>query len=73
MDQAMAFTIVSSIALMKIHENLLHHTGPAGELRGIAASLQEEGIFARELDTLGLAFHSPALDPLLPQLLQSRL
>ena len=46
--------------------------GPADELRTIAASLQKQGVFARELDTLGLAYHSPALDPLLPELQQGK-
>lgn len=46
------------------------NAGPAEELREIAASLQEQKVFARELDTLGLAYHSPALDPLLPELQQ---
>ena len=27
------------------------------------AKLKEEGVFVRELNTLGIAYHSPALDP----------
>ena len=46
--------------------------GPAGDVLGIVETLKEEGVFAREVDTLGLAFHSPALDPLLPELTQGR-
>jgi len=44
--------------------------GPAEEVRKIAEALKAEGVFVREVETLGLAFHSPALDPLLPELRQ---
>lgn len=56
-----------------VFEAAVYIAGPAEELRSIAASLQEDGVFARELDTLGLAFHSPALDPLLPELSKGEL
>ena len=46
--------------------------GPAGDVLSIIETLKDEGVFAREVDTLGLAFHSPALDPLLPELTQGR-
>ena len=46
--------------------------GPAADVLSIIETLKEEGIFAREVETLGLAFHSPALDPLLPELTQGR-
>lgn len=42
--------------------------GPEEELRKITQQLQADGVFVREVETLGLAFHSPALDPLLPEL-----
>ncbi len=42
--------------------------GPAEELRPLLAQLQAEGVFVRELDTRGAAFHSPALTPSLPAL-----
>ena len=29
----------------------------------LVAKLKEEGVFVRELNTLGIAYHSPALDP----------
>jgi hypothetical protein len=45
-------------------------TGPAKELRKITEALKAEGVFVKEVETLGLAFHSPALDPLLPELRQ---
>ena len=44
--------------------------GPAEEVRKIAEALKAEGVFVREVETLGLAFHSPALEPLLPELRQ---
>ena len=37
--------------------------GPQEELSALCAKLKEEGVFVRELDTLGIAYHSPALMP----------
>ncbi|KAK9904717.1 hypothetical protein WJX75_001194 [Coccomyxa subellipsoidea] len=37
--------------------------GPAEELAPLCAKLKDEGVFVRELDTLGIAYHSPALNP----------
>ncbi len=37
--------------------------GPAAQLSPLCAQLKEEGVFVRELDTLGIAYHSPALNP----------
>ena len=37
--------------------------GPEEELSDLCAKLKEEGVFVRELDTLGIAYHSPALIP----------
>lgn len=37
--------------------------GPEAELAPLVAKLKEEGVFVRELNTLGIAYHSPALDP----------
>jgi len=36
--------------------------GPAVELAPLLETLKAEGVFVRELDTLGIAYHSPALD-----------
>lgn len=38
-------------------------TGPAEELAPLCAKLKDEGVFVRELDTLGIPYHSPALEP----------
>lgn len=37
--------------------------GPQEELSPLCAKLKDEGVFVRELDTLGIAYHSPALNP----------
>lgn len=37
--------------------------GPQAELAPLVAKLREEGVFVRDLSTLGIAYHSPALDP----------
>ena len=37
--------------------------GPQAELGPLCAKLKDEGVFVRELDTLGIAYHSPALEP----------
>ncbi|CAL8464659.1 g4194 [Coccomyxa elongata] len=37
--------------------------GPAEELAPLCAKLKDEGVFVRELDTLGIPYHSPALEP----------
>ena len=42
--------------------------GPAAELRPVLEELTAGGVFVRELDTNGVAFHSPALAPALPGL-----
>ena len=42
--------------------------GPAAELRPLLDELLGNGVFVRELDTNGNAFHSPMLAPTLPQL-----
>ena len=39
------------------------HAGPADELKPILKELADEGVFMRELDTGGQAFHSPMLAP----------
>lgn len=39
------------------------HAGPAAELKPLLKELADEGIFMRELDTKGQAFHSPMLAP----------
>ena len=35
--------------------------GPAAELEPLLAKLRAEEVFVRELDTLGIAYHSPSL------------
>ena len=37
-------------------------SGPAAALQPLLDALKAEGAFVRELDTLGIAYHSPALD-----------
>jgi hypothetical protein len=39
----------------------LLRTGPEGDLKPLLEQLKAEGVFVRELDTRGLAFHSPVL------------
>lgn len=41
----------------------MYGAGPQEELGPLCAKLKEEGVFVRELDTLGIAYHSPALNP----------
>ena len=36
--------------------------GPAAELAPLLEVLKAEGVFVREVDTLGIAYHSPALE-----------
>lgn len=43
-------------------------TGPKEELQPLLEALKEEGVFVRELSTCDVAYHSPLLDPLLPEL-----
>ena len=43
-------------------------SGPAGEVKKILRNLEAEGIFNRALDTNSVPYHSPSLDPLLPEL-----
>ena len=42
--------------------------GPAEEVRAFVKELDQESIFARTVDTNGVPYHSPALEPLLPEL-----
>jgi hypothetical protein len=42
--------------------------GPADELRALLAELAAEGAFVRELETGGVAYHSPMLQPVLAEL-----
>jgi hypothetical protein len=42
--------------------------GPEEDLKPLLEQLKTEGVFVRELDTRGLAFHSPVLQPHLPEL-----
>ncbi|EIE23140.1 hypothetical protein COCSUDRAFT_47508 [Coccomyxa subellipsoidea C-169] len=43
-------------------------SGPEGDLKPLLEQLKAEGVFVRELDTRGLAFHSPVLQSHLPEL-----
>ena len=43
-------------------------SGPAEDVRAFLKELDAEGIFARALDTNGVPYHSPRLEPLLPEL-----
>ena len=42
--------------------------GPAEQLQPFVAKLAGEGVFTREVNTLGIAYHSPALEPLTEEL-----
>lgn len=43
-------------------------SGPAEAVRAFLKELDAEGIFARALETNGVPYHSPRLEPLLPEL-----
>ena len=43
-------------------------TGPEEEIKPLLEQLKAEGVFVRELDTRGLAFHSPVLQSHLGEL-----
>ena len=43
-------------------------SGPEEDIKPLLEALKAEGVFVRELDTRGLAFHSPVLQPHLPEL-----
>ena len=43
-------------------------TGPEDEIKPLLEQLKAEGVFVRELDTRGLAFHSPVLQSHLGEL-----
>ena len=42
--------------------------GPVNEVRAFLRQLEEEDVFNRALDTNGVPYHSPVLQPLLPEL-----
>lgn len=46
--------------------------GPAEEVKAFVKQLDMENIFARALDTSGVPYHSPQLDPLLAELDRSK-
>ena len=48
---------------LAIHDTSSSSAGPQEELSPLCAKLKDEGVFVRELDTLGIAYHSPALNP----------
>lgn len=48
--------------------DVIDGTGPKEELQPLLEALKEEGVFVRELSTCDVAYHSPLLDPLLPEL-----
>ena len=41
---------------------LLACAGPAADMAPLLEALKAEGVFVREVDTLGIAYHSPALE-----------
>ncbi|EIE22203.1 ketoacyl-synt-domain-containing protein [Coccomyxa subellipsoidea C-169] len=43
-------------------------SGPEADLKPLLEQLKADGVFVRELDTRGLAYHSPILQPHLPEL-----
>ena len=47
---------------------MLVTAGPEEDLKPLLEVLKAEGVFVRELDTRGLAFHSPILQGHLPEL-----
>ena len=57
--------------LRKFHCNRVC-AGPAEEVKALVKELDTEGIFARALDTNGVPYHSPQLDPLLKELESSK-
>lgn len=56
------------VALTSARSTAGFHAGPEEELQPLLEALKAEGVFVRELSTCGVAYHSPLLDPLLPQL-----
>ena len=46
----------------------MFRVGPKEELQQLLDALKAEEVFVRELSTCGVAYHSPLLDPVLPQL-----
>ena len=46
--------------------------GPADALSPLLAALKAEKVFVREVDTLGVAYHSPALLPFAEDLRSGR-
>ena len=42
-------------------QGLFGTAGPAAELEPLLEKLKKEEVFVRELDTLGIAYHSPGL------------
>jgi hypothetical protein len=52
-------------------EASLRYVGPAMELTPLLKKLADEGVFVRELDTKGQAFHSLMLRPTIPDLTES--
>ena len=46
--------------------------GPEEDIKPLLEQLKAENVFVRELDTRGLAFHSPVLHPHLGELKEGR-
>ena len=51
-----------------ISKNLVMVSGPADSVAKFSAELQNEGVFARAIDTGGIAFHSPHMSQVVPAL-----
>ena len=78
-NEAAMSTQPSLIAALKQHGNceesagalaecIAAVTGPEEEIKPLLEQLKAEGVFVLELDTRGLAFHSPVLQPHLGEL-----
>ena len=59
------------LLFLSVHASELHafcYAGPAEQLQPFVAKLASEGVFTRDVDTLGIAYHSPVLEPLTEEL-----
>uniref|UniRef100_A0A673VNW4 Fatty acid synthase n=1 Tax=Suricata suricatta TaxID=37032 RepID=A0A673VNW4_SURSU len=52
-------------------EDTVTISGPQAEMAEFVAKLKQEGVFAKEVRTGGMAFHSYFMDPIAPTLLQA--
>ena len=63
------------ICLQALHSRLISDllvcAGPTADVKAFVSQLESEGIFARALETNGVPYHSPVLEPLLAELSES--